>query len=901
MKNFAKIKDVFLSITVALAMLFIGALFVGCGNKYDGFSVSVSQDRVTLEIVDGVCLPKTVVATVKGDASISREVSVTSDASQLNLSTEMSDQGETVITISASGVCSDAVVVVKTLEGNKTATFLVDVEVPVKMISAKSASDNFFVVKGQGKALTVSDFVEFEPKNTTQKEVNFELTTETAYASITNGVLFVSNDYAFDTIGIKATSPNLSASEVLLTLDVLPELNQTTVLMQSITYTNSDLAPVFQAGEGAILPSVIELANNLPEKQGLEFVMDVNSKKAITVTPYIKSTLSQNSSVLSFATGQKTEVRDNLGALTSSQCRFTLSSESSVGEETIFFVVKFLEYNFSYTTPEIRIVVKDSVNKLNMFVDDVLSNQTEFTVYDYYQDKKGLKLSFKVLPITVSEAEKVLVLELGINGAAYKYYNDETDLPINDQFIDGKYEFHSDENVYIAANFFNDLPAQIKIYAKENPAVKKVLNIEAGAGTTRMEFVNPSEIVENPNGASFYYYNLSSNQEMSQDIRFSSDTSDITGLTLEVSGDTIAVDTVPVAKEDYFHFTIHSIKNTSGTSVLTLRQANGFVLQAHIRVIYELERDEVMFTVPSPQTNAAVGLMERQIGADFEFRVAITFGNSITLTRSGLGVNDVSYRFSDMLLEGADKTDYENFFTNTNTKLNTLRFGATSQVLDTRFLALDQLKPRAVGQTWVEVTVNGQKLTENAAQNGIVYSLVESKEIYYFLVEGYIPVSNLSLSTYGVTLYSQESVGYSDFDKTMAEVELNFSDATYQNITWLNMADVYQVSGRDVYVTETSEDKRKVAITALSTWKKVGEQTVLADSVDFVFTALVREFNKEYRLALKFTIKKAVQVEKILVENANTETGIYIPLTYDGKDMTNKCGCANWRKWTNAI
>ena len=888
MKNFARIKDVFLSVTVALAMLFIGAFLVGCGNKYDGFSVSVSQDRVTLEIVDGVCTPKTVVATVKGDASISREVSVSSDASQLNLSTQMTDQGETVITISASAVCSDAVVVVKTLEGNKTATFLVDVEVPVKMISAKSSLENFFVVKGQQKALTVSDFVEFEPKNTTQKDVSFELTTETAYASISNGVLFVSNDYAFDTIGIKATSPHLSASEVLLTLDVLPELNATTVLMQSITYTNSDLAPVFQAGEGATLPSVIELANNLPEKQGLEFVMDVNSKKAITVTPYIKSTLSQNSGVLSFATGQKTEIRDNLGTLTSSQCRFTLSSESAVGDETIYFVVKFLEYNFSYTTPEIRVVVKDSVNKLNMFVDDALSNQTEFTVYDYYQDKKGLKLSFKVLPITVSEAEKVLVLELGINGTAYKYYNDESDLPINDQFVDGKYEFHSDDNVYIAASFFNDLPAQIKIYAKENPAVKKVLNIEAGAGTTRMEFVNPSEIVENPNGASFYYYNLSSNEQMSQDIKFSSDTSDITGLTLEVSGDTIAVDTVPVAKEDYFHFAIHSIKNTSGTSILTLRQANGFVLQAHVRVIYELKKDEVTFSVPSPQTNSAVGLMERQIGANFEFRVAITFGNSITLTRSGLGVNDVAYRFSDVLLEDTDKTDYENFFTNTKDKLNTLKFNGTSQVLDTRFLALDQLKPRSVGQTWVEVTVNGQKLTENIVNGETIHSLVESKETYYFLVEGYIPVSNLSLSTYGITLYSQESVGYSDFDQTTAEVELNFSDATYQNITWLNMADVYQVSGRDVYVTEISQDKRKVTITALSTWKKVGNATVLADSTEFVFTALVKEFNKEYRLALKLTIKKAVQVEKILVENVNTETGIYIPLTYDGKDITRK-------------
>ncbi|MBR5012485.1 MAG: hypothetical protein IKY15_00955, partial [Clostridia bacterium] len=845
----------------------------------------VSQDRVTLEIVDGVCVPKTVVVSVEGDASISREVSVSSDSSQLNLSTEMSDQGETVITVSASGVCSDAVVVVKTLEGNKTATFLVDVEVPVKMISAKSVTDNLFVVKGQAKELSASAFVEFEPKNTTQKEVSFEIVTETAYASITNGVLFVSQDYAYETIGIKATSPHLSASEVLLTLDVLPELNETTVLMQSITYTNSDLAPVFQTGEGAVLPSVIELANNLPEKQGLEFAMDVNSKKSVSVTPYIKSTLSQNSSVLSFASGQKTEIRDNLGALVSSQCRFTLSSESSVGEETIYFVVKFLDYNFSYTTPEIRIVVKDSVNKLNMFVDDAPSNQTEFTVYDYYQDKKGLKLSFKVLPITVSEAEKVLVLELGINGAAYKYYNDETDLPINDLFVDGKYEFHSDESIYIAATFFNDLPAQIKIYAKENPAVKKVLNIEAGAGTTRMEFVNPSEVVENPNGASFYYYNLSSNEELTQDIRFTSDTSDITGLTLEVSGNTIAVDTVPVVKGEYFHFTIHSIKNTSGTSVITLRQANGFVLQAHVRVIYELKKDEIEFSVPSPQTNSAVGLMERQAGADFQFRVAITYGNSITLTRSGLGVNNVAYRFSDMLLENADKTDYENFFTNTKDKLKTLRFNTTSQVLDTRFLSLDQLKPRAVGQTWVEVTVSGQKLTENIVNDETVYSLVEAHEVYYFLVEGYVPISNLSLSTYGVTLYSQASVGYSDFAQTTAEVELDFSDATYQNITWLNMADVYQVSGRDVYVTETSKDKRKVTITALSTWKKVGENTVLADSVDFVFTALVKEFNKEYRLALKLTIKKAVQVEKIIALNANTETGIYIPLTYDGKEI----------------
>ena len=872
MKKIARFKDVVLGVIVCMIMAFIGIFFVGCENKYDNLKITLSQTEIILTLQDGNCQSETVIVDIEGDASISRLVNVSTEAPQLSLSYEMNDDGQTVITVSASAVCTNAVVVVKTLEGNKSVSFFVSVVEPVKMIQASALSENFFVVKGEAKNLNTAALIDFQPQTTTQKQLNFELVGNLQNVALENGVLFVNENFAENTITLKATSPYVSGTEILLTVNVLPQLSNVTEITK-IEYPSGVLVPIFE--EGRVLPSEIILSNNLAEKQSVMFSVRVESAYPVTLTPFVQSTGSQNSQVVRFANIVKNEI-NGAGGLVATEFTCTLNAENVSGQDFVFFTVKFTDFNHSYSTTPIKTIVKESVNKLELYVDNTLSNQTIFTVYDKYSNKKGLKLCFNALPTTITEEEKVLVLELGVNAHAYQFYTEDGEII----FLDGKFEFKANDNIYVKATK-NALNGQIKVYAKENAVVQRTLTFKTAAGTTEMKFTNASGEVDLQ-----YYYFLSSNQEMSQTVKFTDNSNDISAISLEVSGDSIQITTMPYINGNHFEFVVKSVQGKTGTSVITLRQANGFYIQAFFRVIYELVEDEVSLSVPSAQTNAYVGFMESSLNADWQFRVAISLGGSITLTQNGKGVESVQFGFYELIHEDADKDAYEYFFDETKQNLNQLHFSETSQVLDNKFLNMFELKPKQVGKAWVKFSALGFVLEERIDGNEIKYTISETTVNYYFLVEGYVPVSNFELSTYSVSLYSQNSVGYEDYSLTTENVQLNLNDATYQNVTWLSISEVYKAMDKEVYRTNLSDDQKNLSITALSTYAVENGELVLKDSLEFAFVVLIKEFNTEYRLALTVKILRAQQVERILAENVNVDEGIYIPLTKDGNNIT---------------
>jgi hypothetical protein len=367
-------------------MLFLGVGLSACENKYDGLSITLSQNEIVLEISDGVSNAQTVIAEVVGANSISRELNVFTEASQLSVATEMNDQQQTVITVSASAVCTRAEVVVKTLEGGKTAIFLVSVIEPVKMINLSQSLDNLFVVKGQALNLNNASLVEFSPQTTTQKNLEFSIVGNLENISLENGVLFVHEEYQQESVKIKITSPHLSGTELLLDLVVLPSLNSETVSFASIEYQSGLLDPIFTSGQE--MPSEIVMSGNLASKQSVVFELVVKSSQTVSATPMVLSTLSQSSQLLNFASSQKTQVLSG-GKLSETHFSFVLTCENLSGYDSVFFEVKFDDYDYTYSTSHLKVLVKDSVSKLQLYADGVLSNQSIFTVYDVYKNRRG--------------------------------------------------------------------------------------------------------------------------------------------------------------------------------------------------------------------------------------------------------------------------------------------------------------------------------------------------------------------------------------------------------------------------------------------------------------------------------------------------------------------------------
>lgn len=879
-----------LAIVLMFCMLLTG--ISACGNKYDDLTLTLSNNNEEITVYldeSGVSNSVVVEATVQGSSEVDKRVSVTCDGDDyLNIESEFNGKNTTFITITGTNTCRRQVVV-RTIEGSKVQSFYVNVINPVRSITPLADTSipyKFYAIRGTQTELVGPKFIKYNPSDTSQKEIDFSLVNPVATASIKNNILTISQEYPSDTIAVRATSKHDLTIQTTFNLQVINQINQNTINF-SACYAETE--------EVIDLANEIKIANNDERKQYVKITMVVDAV-GVEADPYIKSSMSSSSNALIFS---KVDCEESL---TSTTFAFYLSSlDSEITTEQIYFVVKYKQYDYSYITKYFDISLYDAINELRFIIDGNESGATRHTVYNTYVGVKGLKILTNALPATISADQKELILTKLTGANNFTFFDKNGNEII---FTGSSFTFMSGDVIYVSAKAANVQNGKISISSVTNPSISKEFEFVAAAGTETITFTN--QIVNSDNSERYY---LSSNYACEQTVKFTINTGAIDTLKIRSIATSFEIDDNIVPSEDgklnEYQFKIKSIKDAvPQTELLVIEQANGCTAEIFVEVFRELDENNISFSAPNVQSSTSVGKMtsiahlknlyEKSAGLNLEFNVSIKNGNAVSLTKQLLGASYVDYSFYDYVydLETVTKTDYDSFLeTSLYNGFEEMEFMPESNILNKLFLiSYDQILGNTVGKTWVKAMVGGYSATKDA--EGTWYKETINYD-FYFLVEIYNPITTFALSSDVVNVFSKNSVSYEEYGSTIADVNLIInSNATYQDITWFSArtssnvvsTDEYVVNGEPVYIFENLG--KSVHISAFSTYQpydSLGEISYReVPSLTYYFVAQVQEFNITYVVELKVTITHAQQVEKIIVTNVSLDSGVYIPLTFDG-------------------
>ncbi len=883
------------SLFIVISLLF---LTTACGNIYDDMKIVLSNNGEDVVLYLGGNAGEDVAeitATIEGDKSISRELEAFTENDKILVDTKMNSDNSTtiIITANANGVCKDAPVIVQSKEGNKKVTFYVSVEIPIESMIETTDSSELFVVKGVTKTLLPKNLLIISPENTTQNEVSF-----LPFGSLPDGViltdntLFVPETFNGSTIQIQAISNYNPSMQTVITLNVIEKITDNINYQAFYNGTSTEID----------LQQKISIAKNVAEKNSIDFKISLNSQYNLNITPYMLSSLSQISKFASITSYSKTFV-DGVVSYA-----FTISAETENGEDAFYFDISYVDYNYSIQTQLFNFETYDAVKQLSIEVDGeiIQENILNLDVYDNYYGRPGMEILANIFPTTVPEMEKGIVLKLGTNAINYIFMKQNPNGSVeNIIFENNQYTFQSGERFYIKAKSVASGEAVFTLESLSNPEIYKQFNLSSRQGASNLTFDNAVQV-----GDSFYYYLTTNGENLSDNrvqVNFSVNNTFIDDISFVKTGQSFNVvgDVYQGTESNSYYLLLESLTNAPDeTGILTIQLGNGLTGSVFIECFAKLDKSSISFNVPSAQYDASIGyksilddIVIDGVSYNLEFFVAIHNGKATTLTVDANSSFTVSYSFYDLPLGAGSAYDesYVNFnnFSKENGVTDINNFASSSTILRSLYLnSFGTLNAIAVGKTWVCATVEGFDLVDNQKQ-------VVSYQ-FYFLVESYNPVTTFELSKSAVTLYALNSVGDANINDTFTNLSITINqDATYNKISWSNFYATlnpetnvmsYILNGEEIF-RFTVLDNGQLLLEAFSTLyadnDSVPGATVYnyAKSLSFDFIAQYTEFGIKYPINLHATIKKAVQVENIVVENLNIENGIYIELGYSNNDI----------------
>ena len=286
-----------------LIVLCSGFMLVGCKDKYDRMSLSLSHaggtSTIELVLADGAAVSYEVTAKVEGaKKGVSDEVLYSIDNGKaIEVSSEYKGDGETTLTITAKahGKCT---LTVTTKEGNKQDKLTIIVY--KKVTNVEFSTDKLAIKKNS--TLNLNDYITYTPGDTNQTEMNYELVGVTLedgtpfvysenYAKITDGILTVDPEATLpvdpDTnlpyVTVKGTSAHdINISTEVLNIPIIDMVSEELISLQS--NSNSGQVTLVKNGNGeyhVVLASNVgftdlEGTNSVLFKRRLTFIVGNN-------------------------------------------------------------------------------------------------------------------------------------------------------------------------------------------------------------------------------------------------------------------------------------------------------------------------------------------------------------------------------------------------------------------------------------------------------------------------------------------------------------------------------------------------------------------------------------------------------------------------------------------------
>lgn len=903
----------------ALAIVFCmcsGFVLCGCDN---GKNMKVSVDKSVVSIYLGETQDDTatVIASVTDNGSASDEVYFSFENERASLvKSEYVGNGKTKAYIKGN-IPGTTQVRVHTKEKNKICEFQVEVVQPLTGLSAKTDNKNY-LIKGQKTKILASNFVEFQPINTSQINVEIVLATEVsedlAFIEKTEDGIFVSiaKEYDQETLSIKLSSldrPNITP--VIVDFEVLNPIlykeNDVITGISKISATKS-VNQVLYSPMSAESENLIYLAHN----------DNVYSEEVVTLE-VSKSQLSPNKDLVV----KPIITNPNLAVITKITKR-TSNSESLIYDVTVVAGNKvgsdcYLYFELYYDGyPNSKVDTKDIKTQIysydlieSLYLNDQPAADTiNKDVYTSYVDAAGLPLVFDVYPTTVhSDFRKLYITTNDYALDADGNLNPDSKIILLDQngkkltftnFDDGSSAIvvDSGQKIFVlATSKYAGQKASINVESKftqsfyQNGAVvdsgkKTTINFDLFESVRTVSFAgfkdedknkNTFYFTSNQNEVQTIYFDVApANARVNQEYILVGENFEYIKNTLQVEKDLKDTDENVIGRR--YSFDVKSIANNqTNTSELSINFENGRKIVASLISFVELNESKLNITLQSQSENSAVGKLKYILNSDgVVFEAAIKNGNSAKITINTFGADyTTEFKFADAQ---KDLQNYEKYF---DTLLESNFFSTSSNIVNPTLLSeFDFVSGNAEGKTQIQIVLKGNKIVQETT-DGIVYNRLDSEKTEitrYFYVEVYNPVKTFEVSEATVSLYSFESVGYYNKYLSQTSIELfvnkNQVEATYQ--------DIKCTSGNLNGFADVSFDNQTniATINAISTKDEFSGNYMDVYS-DGYLKFEIEEFGTTHIINVKIIIKHAVMVESIDVFNVNLDNGIYLEI---GKD-----------------
>ncbi len=920
MKKFAKI-------CTFLILILCGVVFAACGNTSSTPILSSSENNV--ELIIGTDESKSFDVTLSnyGNGSDSVRVESYENNKIIELSTQKIGDGKTRVTLKPLYPGNATIKVSSITHNAKPIEISVKVILPVGDIEFnKDLENSIYVIKGESVDFENLDLINYLPISTGDPNLDGVKTNQigvtytlenvltTDGVQLENGKLVVSSDCALSEVEVRATS--IYNAEISKTFKV-KILNP----ISSIVYIDGN--KVFENG-------------NLVDGSGNSYAFELYPRES-------DITVSQKDVLLFVKAGSEAEVIKvekifdeskysvELKSLTYEdgvfKYTYTISALNAGYLENISFKISYKDYTYgenekdyyvesgnlsvaTYNLPNSVLVNGNSSTEsgLDILVFENIATISKGTLLEFTLSPSNLAPEYETIRLWAASYANCPISFYKLNSTRTSYelvYGYPRDAKDGSQFVCTGI----DQN----GNAYFDMPIGTKLYVVKNQMFDKVDNTNATLFASSLNFYNLGlerskiqlNVKVNPGASSVdraeydgtNFTIINSNIIVTEFIdsvelylaiapqNFDIGTSSIVKLKNSNIADVSELKVI--SKDDnyvYVKFTLTPKK--LGATKLTVYLCDGFEKEFELKVISTL--DNIDITV-SDETESIVDYKETLTGKINEIdensvtvqKLAFKSGTSIQLAKTAYPISAeyiVEYSFYDLAtIKTISELSIKEIFEDAS-------FNTTSNILNVDTLSnysiIQAKTSQSEGKTLIKVDVKGRLATGEGYEE-------EASHTFYFLIEIYKGVENFDISSNVHEIYSYDTLGDRNADKSFAEFTVTLL-SKFGTPTYLNSLELYYGVGAEspIEFNEAGRavvkynDKDVLVLTrSLSgnVWT-YRVQALTADIQNYVFVLKLVEVDesKIFGGVVRVIVKEAVEITDIEIVNVDLENGIYL-------------------------
>ena len=268
---------------VSVLILFGATILTACGSNK--VSLSLSTDTVAIQIKDDtVSNEQVVTATVSGTKDTEITASPFGYENIIDVRTEKSTNGRTLIYITGKDTEGHAEVVVRTHEGNTSKVISVDVYSEVSAMTQKveeTTKKSNFAIRGGEIELVDSKLLTFEPSENSRRTITWTLYNPNDSATIEGNTLTIDESFEADTIRLVATTEKGITCE--LELPVVDKLEENLVMGWSYSQDNQVYDTITEDN------NTFNIVPNVADDEWYTGYIKLNATQGLDVSYYVLS------------------------------------------------------------------------------------------------------------------------------------------------------------------------------------------------------------------------------------------------------------------------------------------------------------------------------------------------------------------------------------------------------------------------------------------------------------------------------------------------------------------------------------------------------------------------------------------------------------------------------------